>query len=49
MVGDFNTVLEPIVHAITSMMSAVDLVDVWRIKNPDLIRYTHSMKKMNGQ
>lgn len=30
MVGDFNTVLEPIVHAITSMMSAMDLVDIWR-------------------
>lgn len=27
-------------HALTSMMSAMDLFDVWRLKNPDLIRYT---------
>lgn len=28
------------------MMSAMDLVDIWRIKNPDLIRYTWQRNSM---
>lgn len=27
-------------HALISLMAAMDLVDVWRLKNPDLVRYT---------
>uniref|UniRef100_A0A8C1N287 Uncharacterized protein n=1 Tax=Cyprinus carpio TaxID=7962 RepID=A0A8C1N287_CYPCA len=34
-------------HALTSMMSAVDLFDVWRLKNPDLIRYTWRRNKLS--
>lgn len=27
-------------HVLTSMMAAMDLFDVWSLKNPELIRYT---------
>ncbi len=33
-------------YAIASMISVMDLVDIWRIKNPDLSRYTGQRKSM---